>query len=86
MSPNEIYQRLEVEFGDDIISLNEEPGFEPAIKVNPNNIVDIMLFLRDSEGLEFDYPSCLSGVDLVRILCCLLIFFNKVKNIKSLLR
>jgi len=57
MSPNEIYQRLEVEFGDDIISLNEEPGFEPAIKVNPNNIVDIMLFLRDSEGLEFDYPS-----------------------------
>lgn len=64
MSPNDIYQRLKVEFGDDIISLNEEAGFEPSIKVNPGNLINIMLFLRDEEGLEFDYPSCLSGVDL----------------------
>jgi NADH-quinone oxidoreductase subunit C len=64
MTPNEIYNRLKVEFGDDIISLNEEAGFEPSIKVIPTNLVEIMLFLRDETGLEFDYPSCLSGLDL----------------------
>jgi NADH-quinone oxidoreductase subunit C len=64
MTPNEIYNKLKVEFGDDILTLNEEAGYEPSIKVNPSNLVDIMLYLRDEEGLEFDYPSCLSGVDL----------------------
>jgi NADH-quinone oxidoreductase subunit C len=64
MLPNEIFDKLKIEFGEEIISLNEDPGYEPSIKVEPTNLVDIMLFLRDEEGLEFDYPSCLSGVDL----------------------
>ncbi|HAW07606.1 MAG TPA: NADH-quinone oxidoreductase subunit C [Bacteroidetes bacterium] len=64
MLPNEIFDKLKIESGEEIISLNEDPGYEPSIKVEPTNLVDIMLFLRDEEGLEFDYPSCLSGVDL----------------------
>jgi NADH-quinone oxidoreductase subunit C len=63
MLPNEVYDKLKNEFGDDILSINQEPNYEPFINVNANNLLDIMLFLRDEKGLEYDYLSCLSGMD-----------------------
>ncbi|OGU58663.1 MAG: hypothetical protein A2X64_09175 [Ignavibacteria bacterium GWF2_33_9] len=63
MKSNEIFERLIAEFPEDIISLNEDENSESFIYVNPRNIVEIMLFLRDENDLFFDYLSCLSGVD-----------------------
>lgn len=64
MLPNQVYEILKKEFGEDILSFTEEPNSDPFIIVNSQNLTDIMLFLRDEEGLEFDYLSCLSGMDL----------------------
>lgn len=63
MTPTNIYEKLKKEFQDNIISLTEEPNYEPFIRINPEQIVDIMLFLRDEDDLLFDYLACLSGVD-----------------------
>ncbi len=64
MNAQEINERLKAEFGTDILSFVEEGKSDPAISVNRTNIVDIMLFLRDESDLQFDYLSCLSGVEL----------------------
>jgi NADH-quinone oxidoreductase subunit C len=64
MNAQEINERLKAEFGTDILSFVEEGKSDPAISVNRNNIVEIMLFLRDESDLQFDYLSCLSGVEL----------------------
>lgn len=63
MTIQNIFERLKTEFNDIIISLNEEPNFEPSILINPTNIIDIMLFLRDEDDMKFDYLACLSGMD-----------------------
>lgn len=64
MKANDIFEKLKNEFGEDIISITEEGFSDPFIMVNPSNIVDIMLFLRDEPELHFDYLNCLSGVEL----------------------
>ncbi len=64
MLPNQVYDLLKKEFGEDILSFTEEPNSEPFVMVNPKNLTDIMLFLRDEKGLEFDYLSCLSGMEI----------------------
>lgn len=63
MTPTNIFEKLKKEFQDNIISLTEELNYEPFIRINPEQIVDIMLFLRDEDDLLFDYLACLSGVD-----------------------
>lgn len=63
MECNQIFESLKAEFSEDILSITEEGNSEPFITVNPANIVDIMLFLRDEEEMLFDYLSCLSAVD-----------------------
>jgi NADH-quinone oxidoreductase subunit C len=63
MECNQIFESLKAEFSEDILSITEEGNSEPFITVNPANIVDIMLFLRDEEDMLFDYLSCLSAVD-----------------------
>lgn len=63
MKTNEIFEKLLAEFPEDIISLNEEGNSEPFIVIKPKNILDIMLYLRDEDGLCFDYLSCITGVD-----------------------
>jgi NADH-quinone oxidoreductase subunit C len=64
MKAAEIYEKLKAEFGEDILSITEEGNSDPFILVNPVNLVDIMLFLRDESDLYFDYLANFSGVDL----------------------
>lgn len=63
MKAQEILNRLKAEFGEDILSLTEEGISDAFITVKSENILDIMLFLRDETDLLFNYLSCLSGVD-----------------------
>lgn len=64
MKPNEIYEKLKEEFGEDILDFVEEEHYDPFINVKPDKIRDICLFLRDGEDLDFDYLTLLSGMDL----------------------
>ncbi len=63
MQAQEIYEKLKAEFGDAIIEFNAEPFFDPFVLVTTDKLFDICLYLRDTQGLEFDYLSCLGGMD-----------------------
>lgn len=63
MQAKEIFEKMQEKFGEAIIELIEEEHFDPFIKVAPEKIKEISMFLRDEEGLKFDYLACLSGMD-----------------------
>lgn len=65
MNLNEIYDKLKTQFGDDILELISAPPSDPFIVIKPDNLVEIALYLRDSEDLQFDYLSNLSGMDYI---------------------
>ena len=61
--PDEIFQLLKDEFRDAVIEIQTELPTEPLIIVDPLKIDKVSLYLRDTEGLEFDTLMVLSGVD-----------------------
>lgn len=63
MQAQEIFEKLQSEFGDAIIELGGEAPAEPFITVKPEKIFDVGLYLRDEEEMNFDYLACLSGMD-----------------------
>lgn len=63
MTATDIYQQLIQRFGADTFPENHLDAPQPFLTVQPDAITDVCLFLRDSEGLYFDYLNCLSGVD-----------------------
>lgn len=63
MTAIEIFDKLKAEFNDSIISFNEDAATEAFILIKPTEIVDICLYLRDENDLQFDYMVNLSGVD-----------------------
>ena len=63
MEAKEIFEKLKEEFGDNIKEFVHEENSDPYIEVDPAEIVDICLFLRDEDDLLFDYPVNLSGMD-----------------------
>lgn len=50
-------------FGEHAILRLDEQGLQPILLVNPDFIVDIGFFLRDTEGFYFDFLSNISAVD-----------------------
>ncbi len=50
-------------FGEAAILRLDEQGLQPILVVNPDFIVDICFFLRDTEGCYFDFLSNISAVD-----------------------
>ena len=64
MQIKDIYQKLQTKFKEQIIELVElEEGSDSFIDVNPNNIKEIAMFLRDDNEMQFDYLTILSGMD-----------------------
>ncbi|MFC2134837.1 NADH-quinone oxidoreductase subunit C [Bacteroidota bacterium] len=61
--PEEIFQLLKDEFQNAILEIQTELPVEPLIIVDPLKIDKVSLYLRDTEGLEFDTLMVLSGVD-----------------------
>ncbi|HWD89440.1 MAG TPA: NADH-quinone oxidoreductase subunit C [Mucilaginibacter sp.] len=63
MSFEQIKSLLIAKFGSDIIVGEETGGLQPALLINPDQIVDICRELRDNPLTYFDFLSCLTGVD-----------------------
>jgi len=63
MIPQEILDSLKGRFSDAILDAKIDGVFDPFIKVAPDRMKDVALFLRDGEPMLFDSLMCLSGVD-----------------------
>jgi NADH-quinone oxidoreductase subunit C len=72
MTAQEIFSTLKAKFGDTLINTNlSEAGGSASvgyaiqlwIGIAPDKTKEICLFLRDESALQFDYLSCLSGMD-----------------------
>ncbi len=62
MTAQEIFDVLKTKFGDAIVELKLNVT-QPWISIAHNRTKEICLFLRDDNEMQFDYLSCLSGVD-----------------------
>ena len=62
MTPEEIHENLQGQFGDAILSFDGE-ATDPFVTVEASAIHDISHHLRHDEALQFDLLMCLSGVD-----------------------
>ena len=62
-NPEEIFNLLKNEFNDAIVNFDKDTPTEPIISVDPLQIKNVGLFLRDNPDLKFDSLMVLSGVD-----------------------
>jgi len=62
MTAQDISNILKNKFGDSIIEAKLDV-IQPWIRIVPEKTKEICLYLRDEAGLQFDYLSCLSGMD-----------------------
>lgn len=63
MIPQEIADTLKTRFAGAIIDVKVDGVIDPFVKVAPDRIKDVAMFMRDDGTLAFDYLMCLSGVD-----------------------
>ncbi len=50
-------------FGTDVVVDEQMTGLQCTLFINPDQIADVCLELRDNEQTYFDFLSCLTGVD-----------------------
>ena len=62
MTAQEIFDHLKTKFGEAVIEAKLDV-LQPWIRIAPAHAKEIGLFLRDETALQFDYCSCLSGMD-----------------------
>ncbi len=63
MSLEEIKLLLSAQFGEGVVLGEETGGLQAALLINPKQISEVCLFLRDHPQTYFDFLACLSGVD-----------------------
>lgn len=63
MTPQEISEVLAGKFGNTVLETKIEGVIDPFIKIAPDKIKEVSLFLRDEDTLAFDLLMCLSGMD-----------------------
>ena len=63
MIPQEIADTLKAKFPDAILEVKIDGVIDPFARVAPGKIKDVSTFMRDQDGMAFDYLMCLSGVD-----------------------
>jgi len=63
MTAQEIYDVIKVQYGEAVLEAKLENVIDPSIKIQPERIHDVAAFLKNDERFQFDYLSCLSGVD-----------------------
>ncbi len=62
MTAEEIVQLLQSHFGDAIVESKFDVP-QPFVVVDSKRMKEVAFVLRDDEALQFDYCSCISGVD-----------------------
>ncbi len=50
-------------FGADVIVDEQTAGLQPALVIDPDQMVNVCMELRDNEQTYFDFLACLTGVD-----------------------
>jgi len=63
MDLRDIKNLLITKFGADAVIDEQIIGLQPALIINPDQIAEVCLELRDNELTYFDFLSCLTGVD-----------------------
>ena len=63
MTFQEIHERLKSQYPHAILDFKADAVTEPWIKIAPDRLKEIGLYLRETPELHFDYLMCLSGVD-----------------------
>lgn len=63
MSFDDIKLLLANKFGDAVITGEERTGLQHALLINPDNIAEVCLELRNNPKTYFDFLSCLTGMD-----------------------
>ncbi|MGB3589695.1 MAG: NADH-quinone oxidoreductase subunit C, partial [Tunicatimonas sp.] len=63
MNVHEIAQRIEEEFGADTVVEVVESASPAIIQIELERLLGACQFLHQTEGLYFDYLSCLTGID-----------------------
>ncbi|MEX0737424.1 MAG: NADH-quinone oxidoreductase subunit C [Bacteroidota bacterium] len=62
MTAEEIHKNLQARFGDAIVEAKLDAP-QPFLVLDPKRMKEVCLFLRDEDSLQFDFCSCVSGVD-----------------------
>lgn len=89
MTPQEISQKIAARFSgaaDLGLEAKLDAPVDPYIKLNAHHILEVARFLRDDEETQFDYLSCLSGVDLKGRLAVVYQLYSTAKRHKITLR
>lgn len=63
MTAQEIHDILKSQFSESILEAKLENVLDPFIKIQSEKILEVSSFAKSDERLQFDYLSCLSGVD-----------------------
>jgi len=89
MTQQEIVDKITARFGSApgfLLEPKLENPVDPYVKVSAEHIRDVAKFLRDDEETQFDYLSCLSGVDLKGSLAVVYNLYSMAKRHKLTLR
>ncbi len=63
MIPQEIHTALQQQFPGAVVDAKLDGVLNPWIKIAPDRIRDVAIWLRDTETCQFDSLMCLSGMD-----------------------
>ena len=63
MIPQEIAERIGKHLPDAVLEAKTEGVIDPSLRIAPDRMRAVSLFLRDDEAMLFDSLMCLSGVD-----------------------
>ena len=63
MDFSDIINILIEKFGKEVVVDEQVTGLQSALVINPDQIADVCLELRDNKFTYFDFLSCLTGVD-----------------------
>ncbi|HID38022.1 MAG TPA: NADH-quinone oxidoreductase subunit C [Calditrichaeota bacterium] len=62
MTAQEIHDQIKTKFPEAILEFDDSV-LQPFMKIAPNQLYAVCHYLRDEDTLDFDFLSCLSGVD-----------------------
>ncbi len=85
ITPQEVFDILQSKFGEKILELQLQTH-NPFIKISSDGLLEIAQFLRDDERFQFDYLSCLSGMDYEKTLGVVYHLFSMKKKHKIVIK
>lgn len=85
MTAQEIHESLTAKYAESVLAF-EETVLQPFIQIKPDKIDIIAQFLRDDEQMQFDFMSCLSGIDTGENLGVVYHLYSTVQKHKIVLR